>query len=594
MQATTNTQNAPATSGPRHMRPVGPRYKWTALSNTTLGVLMGSINSSIILISLPAIFNGLKVNPLSPSESGSLLWMLMGYLVVTATLLVTIGRLSDMWGRVRLYNAGFMIFTLASLLLFLTALTASGDTAVTLMIAIRLLQGVGGGCLVANSAAILTDAFPTDQRGLALGINTVAAIAGSLIGLLLGGVLAAAWWPAVFLVSVPFGLIGTVWAYVSLREQSTGRRTKQIDILGNLCLALGLVFLLVGITYGLEPYGTSTTGWTNPLVIGGLVGGVLLLIAFVFVESRVSEPLFHLYLFKIRAFAAGCAAQFFSALAYGGLQFMLVIWLQGVWLPLHGYAFEDTPLWSAIYLLPLLLGFMVFGVGGGWLSDRAGARRLTTIGMLVLAGGFVLLTTFPANFSYPLFAVTLFVIGGGFGAFSAPNTAAVMNSLPREYRGVGSGMRATFQNAGTPLSLGVFFTIMIVGLSQGLPPAIQSGLTSGGVPEKVAAGVAHIPPTAALFAAFLGYNPMQQMIPPAVLSSMTPAAQANLISTSFFPTVISAPFIDALRTVFLFSALLSLLAALFSFLRGKMFVYEKTEQPAALVSPLKSTTAAGD
>ncbi|MHB8626296.1 MAG: MFS transporter [Aggregatilineales bacterium] len=593
MQTTANAQNGQVRTGPRHRQPVGPRYKWTALSNTTLGVLMGSINSSIILISLPAIFNGLKVNPLSPAESGSLLWMLMGYLVVTATLLVTIGRLSDMWGRVRIYNAGFMIFSLASILLFLTAITVSGDTAVTLMIVIRLLQGVGGGCLVANSAAILTDAFPANQRGLALGINTVAAIAGSLIGLLLGGVLAAVWWPAVFLVSVPFGLIGTVWAYLSLREQSTTRSAKRIDVLGNLCLAGGLIILLVGITYGLEPYGTSTTGWTNPLVIGGIVGGVLLLIAFVFVESRVAEPLFHLYLFKIRAFAAGCGAQFFSALAYGGLQFMLVIWLQGVWLPLHGYAFEDTPLWSAIYLLPLLIGFMIFGVGGGWLSDRIGARRLTTVGMLVLAGGFLLLTTFPANFSYPTFALALFVIGGAFGAFSAPNTAAVMNSLPREYRGVGSGMRATFQSAGTPLSLGVFFTIMIVGLSNGLPPAIQSGLTSGGVPDQVAAGVAHIPPTAALFAAFLGYNPMQQMIPANVLNAMSPTAQANLISTSFFPTVISAPFMDALRIVFLFSAILSLLAALFSFLRGKAFLYEKSEQPAAPL-PVKGVTAMGD
>jgi MFS family permease len=571
MQAVANSS---ATNVPRRERPVGPKYKWTVLTNTTLGVLMGSINSNIVLISLPAIFSGLKVNPLSPSESGGLLWMLLGYLVVTATLLVTIGRLSDIWGRVRLYNAGFMIFSLASVLLFLTSIFATGDTGVALLVLFRLLQGVGGGCLIANSAALLTDAFPAKERGLALGINTVTAIAGSLIGLLVGGLLSAIWWPSVFLVSVPFGVAGTVWAYVSLREQAVSHGSKSIDFLGNICLGGGLVLVLVAITYGLQPYGSSNVGWGSPWVLGGLASGILLLIGFVIVESRVKAPLFDLHLFQIRAFAAGCGAQLCSSLAYGGMQFMLVIWLQGVWLPLHGYKFEDTPLWSAIYLIPLLLGFMIFGVAGGWLSDRVGARRLTTIGMLVLAAGFMLLTTFAADFAYPSLAVVLFMVGGAFGAFSAPNTASVMNSLPRQFRGVGSGMRATFQNAATPLSLGVFFTIMVVGLSNSLPTAIHDGLASGGVPEKVAVGVSHLPPTAALFAALLGYNPMQSLIPPEVLSQMPQAAQDHLLSTSFFPSVISSPFMDALRIVFLFSAVLSLLAALFSVLRGKSFVYD--------------------
>ena len=564
---------------PRHARPAGPNYKWTALSNTTLGVLLGSLNSSIVLISLPAIFKGLAINPLTPAESGNLLWMLMGYTVTTATLLVTIGRLSDMFGRVRIYNLGFLIFTLSSILLFLTPvfIPQLGDTAIFAMIVIRILQGIGGGCLIANSAAILTDAFSAHQRGMALGINMVAAIAGSLGGLLLGGVLSAISWQAVFLVSVPFGILGTVWGYFSLREQSAKRRTGGIDVLGNLCLGGGLVLVLVAITYGLMPYGSSNVGWGNPFVIGGLIAGILLLIGFVIVESRVKNPLFNLGLFRIRAFSAGCAALFFSAMAYGGLQFLLIIWLQGVWLPLHGYSFEDTPLWSAIYMLPLLIGFMIFGVSGGLLSNRISARTLTTIGMLGLALGFILLTFLPANFVYLPFAVILFVIGSSYGVFSSPNTAAIMNALPRENRGVGSGMRATFQNAGSPLSLGLFFTIMVLVLSASLPSAIQAGLTNGGVPVAAAAGAAHIPPTGALFAAFLGYNPMQTLLPPAVLSQLAPTARDTLLGNSFFPNLISAPFMDSLRAVFYFSAFLTLLAALASALRGKRFLFEESD-----------------
>lgn len=560
---------------PRHARPIGENYKWVALTNTTLGVLMGSINTSILLISLPAIFKGLNVNPLEPAETTYLLWILMGYMVVTATFLVTIGRLSDMWGRVRIYNAGFLIFTIASLLLFLIPTDGSGNTGALEIIILRLIQGIGGGCLIANSSAIITDAFPPRQRGLALGLNMVAALSGNLLGLLIGGVLATIGWHLVFLVSVPFGVVGTVWAYLSLREQAAKRAAKSIDLLGNLCLGGGLVIFLIAITYGIMPYGTSTTGWGNPLVIAGIVVGLVLLALFIWVENKVKEPLFHLNLFKIRSFATGCAAQFLSALAYGGLQFMLIIWLQGVWLPLHGYKYEDTPLWSAIYMIPLLVGFMIFGVLGGYLSDRLGVRALTTGGMIGLALGFVLLTFFPADFNYPLFAIVLFIIGASFGSFSAPNTAGIMNALPTEYRGVGSGMRATFQNAGSPLSLGVFFTIIVLGLSSTLPAAIQSGLVQGGVPATAAAGASHLPPTGALFAAFLGYNPMESLIPGPVLHQLAPATQSHLLGNSFFPTLISIPFMDALKLVFYFSAALCILAALCSYLRGQRYVYDE-------------------
>jgi MFS family permease len=568
-------QNKETNRLPRHARPAGKNYKWAALSNTTLGVLMGAMNSSIVLISLPSIFRGLEVNPLEPAETNYLLWILMGYMVITATLLVTIGRLSDLWGRVRLYNLGFLIFTVSSILLFLTPST--GNTGAIEIIVFRLLQGVGGGCLIANSAAILTDAFPTRQRGLALGLNMVAALAGSLIGLLVGGILATLWWRAVFLVSVPFGIIGTIWAYVSLREQSAKGTARKIDLLGNLCLGGGLIIFLVAMTYGIMPYGEATTGWGNPLVIAGLIIGLLLLALFVYVENRVDEPLFNLKLFGIRAFAMGCGAQFLSAVAYGGLQFMIIIWLQGVWLPLHGYAFEDTPLWSAIYLLPMLIGFMIAGVAGGWLSDRLGVRWLTTGGMLGLALGFILLTTFPADFSYIPFALVLFLIGASFGTFSAPNTAAIMNALPSQYRGVGSGMRSTFQNAGSPLSMGIFFSIMVIALSSSLPGAIENGLVQSSVPVQAAAQASHLPPTGAIFAAFLGYNPMESLLSPAVLNQLSPQAQANLLGTHFFPSIIGAPFMDSLRIVFWFSAVLSLLAAGLSYMRGKRYVYDEQE-----------------
>lgn len=557
-------------------------YKWIALSNTTLGVVMAALNSSIVLISLPAIFRGLDVNPLEPAESGYLLWMLLGYMVITATLLVTLGRLSDMLGRVKLYNLGFVIFTVGSILLFLTP--SSGNAGALEMIIFRLVQGVGGGFLLANSAAILTDAFPPNERGMALGLNMVAVLAGNLVGLIVGGLMSTLWWRAVFLVSVPIGIFGTIWAYKMLREQATTRASRKIDVLGNVCLGLGLTIFLVAMTYGIEPYGNSNVGWGNPLVIGGMVVGLLLLVAFVIVEKRVAEPLFNMELFKIRAFSMGCAAQLFSALAYGGFQFALIIWLQGIWLPLHGYAFEDTPVWSAIYILPLLVGFMVFGLAGGWLSDKFGPRGLSTGGMVVLGFGFIALSFFPANFDYLPFAIVLFVIGSAFGIFTSPNTAAIMNALPKQYRGVGSGMRSTFQNAGSPLSMGLFFSILVVALSSSLPPAIQSNLVGNGVPLAAAGAAANIPPTGALFASFLGYNPMETLLSPATLHNLPAAVSSNITGTHFFPSIIGTPFADALHIVFWVSAVLVFIAAVVSYLRGGRFVYDEIDQPQIVLT----------
>ncbi|MBV9713708.1 MAG: MFS transporter, partial [Ktedonobacteraceae bacterium] len=450
----------------RRKRPVGPAYKWIALSNTTLGVLMASIDISIVLISLPAIFNGIHVNPLAPGETGYFLWLLLGYMVVTATLLVTFGRISDMFGRVKLYNLGFLIFAIGSILLWLTP--GTGNTGAMELICFRLIQGVGSGFLFANSTAIITDAFPSNQRGLAMGINQIAAIVGSVIGLILGGILSYFSWRLVFLVSVPVGVVGTIWAYLMLQETATIRAHQKIDWAGNITFAVGLTIFLLGITYGIEPYGGSPMGWGNPLVIGMLVGGVALLAIFVWIELHVEDPMFRLGLFKIRAFAAGNASSFLASMARGALQFMLIIWLQGIWLPLHGYDYAVAPLWAGIYLLPLLVGFVLMGPISGWLSDRFGARVFSTTGMAIQALGFILMTILPANFSYIWFALILFMMGFGQGMFSAPNTSSVMNSLPPDQRGAGSGMRSTFQNAASLASMGIFFSIVTAGLAAAL------------------------------------------------------------------------------------------------------------------------------
>ncbi len=543
---------------------VGPRYKWIALSNTTLGVLMATVNSNIVLISLPAIFKGIGINPLGAGESNYLLWMLLGYMVITATLVVFFGRISDIFGRVRLYNLGFAIFTLGSILLFLTP--GSGNTAATEMIAFRLIQGIGGAFLFANSTAILTDAFPPHQRGMAMGINQMAAILGSIIGLILGGLLAAVNWRLVFLVSVPFGIFGTAWAYLMLRETTKNRSKQKIDWLGGISFFLGLTILLIGLTYGIEPYGDSPMGWGNPLVIATILIGLALLGLFIWAEFHVKDPMFHLDLFKIRAFTMGNISSLLASMARGGLQFMLIIWLQGIWLPLHGYSFEDTPLWAGIYMLPMMLGFIVMGPVSGWLSDRFGSRLFAAVGMAVQALGFVLLTFLSANFDYVWFAILLVLMGLGQGMFAAPNTTEVMNSVPAGQRGVSSGMRATFQNASSVISLTLFFSVVTAGLAGALPSALLQGLTQAGVASSVAEKISHLPPIAALFAAFLGYNPLATIIPAAVLQHLPAASQAHLLGKEYFPQIISSPFMTGLHATFYMAAILCVIAGITSLL----------------------------
>jgi MFS family permease len=563
------------------------RYKWVALSNTTLSMTMATIDASIVIIALPAIFRGIGLDPLDPHNVSYLLWMIIGYLLVTAVLVVTLGRLGDMFGRVRIYNLGFVVFTLASIALSLDPYT--GGAGALWLIGFRMVQAVGGSMLMANSAAILTDAFPARQRGTALGINQIAGISGQFVGLLLGGLLAAVDWRLVFWINVPIGVFGTVWSYRSLREIATTRRAK-IDWPGNVTFALGAGTLLVAITYGIQPYGGHPTGWTNPWVLAGLVGGAALLITFGIIETKTAQPMFQMSLFKIRAFATGNAASLLGSIARGGLQFMLVIWLAGIWLPQHGYAFSVTPLWAGIYMLPLTAGFLLAGPVSGYLSDRYGPRLFATSGLLVAAAAFCGLMLLPVDFPYWAFALIIFCNGIGSGLFASPNTSAIMSSVPAEHRGVASGMRSTFQNSGMSLSIGVFFSLMIAGLAATLPRTLSAGLRAQGVPAHVATQVSHLPPVSTVFAALLGFNPVQHLLGHSgVLARLPRQKAAVLTGNQFFPRLISGPFHHGLIIVFTAAALMSLIGAVVSLLRGAQFYYGESPESLARASSVPAT-----
>ncbi|MEA2616099.1 MAG: hypothetical protein QOE72_1882 [Chloroflexota bacterium] len=548
-------------------RDEGGRYKWVVLSNTTLGVLIATVDSSIVIISLPAIFRGIGLDPLAPGNIGYLLWMILGYMLVSAVLVVALGRLGDMFGRVRMYNMGFAIFACASVALSLDPLQGGGGA--LWLIGFRVVQAVGGSMLTANSTAILTDAFPARQRGMALGINQITGLAGMFLGLLAGGLLATIHWRAVFWVSVPIGVIGTIWSYRSLRETGS-RNPGRIDWIGNVTFTTGAGAVLAAITYGIQPYGGHSTGWTSPWVLGGLGAGVLLLVVFCVAETRIAEPMFQLGLFRIRAFAAGNLAVLLTAIARGGLQFMLIIWLQGIWLPLHGFDFERTPLWAGILMLPLTVGFLIAGPLSGYLSDRFGARLFSSTGLALVAAAFVGLLLLPVDFAYPEFAALLLLSGVGQGMFSAPNTSAIMGSVPPEQRGAASGMRATFQNSGTALSIGLSFSLMISGLAASLPHALTAGLQGQGVPAETAGQVAALPPVSTLFATFLGDNPIGHLLGPSGVLPTLPAHDVRtLTGTRFFPELVSGPFHHGLVVVFTAATVMALVAALASVLRGR-------------------------
>jgi MFS family permease len=566
------------------------RYKWVALFNTTLGVLLVSINESILIIALPDIFRGIDLNPLIPANSFYLLWILLGFMLVTAVLVVTLGRLGDIYGRVKMYNLGFAVFTVFSILLSVNWL--HGAAAGAFIVGMRIGQGVGGSFLFANSSAILTDAFPETQRGFALGINNIVGVAGMFIGLVVGGVLAPIDWRLVFIVSAPVGVLGTAWAYLKLRDNGV-RSPSRIDWWGNILFAVGLTLILIGITYGIEPYGTSAMGWGSPKVLTELSAGVALLVAFVVVETKVASPMFRLDLFRIRAFLFGNLASLLAGIGRGGLMFMFVMWLQGIWLPLHGYTFSVTPLWAGIYMLPMTGGFLLAGPVSGLLSDRYGARPFATAGMTAAALTFIGFDFLPINFSYSEFALLMLANGMAMGLFASPNRAAVMNSLPADQRGAGSGMSGVFQNAAMVLSMGIFFTLMISGISSVLPQSLYRGLVNQHVPAATAAAVSHLPPITSLFASLLGYDPIKQILGTAVLSKLPAHSVAVLSGRSFFPTLLAKPFADGLTIAFTFGAIACALAAVASLMRGRRYVH--SDGPVlTTMGPLPGPVAAGN
>jgi MFS family permease len=551
---------------------------------------MATIDASIVIVAMPAIFRGIHLNPLTPGNVSFLLWMIMGYLLVQSVLVVTLGRLGDIFGRVKIYNLGFVVFTLASIALSFDPF--QGPDGALWLILWRVVQAFGGAMLMANSAAILTDAFPAGQRGMALGINQIAGISGQFVGLLLGGLLAAWDWRAIFWINVPFGVFGTIWAYKSLKEIASTRKAS-IDWIGNITFAAGAGILLTSITYGIRPYGTSATGWGNPMVYGGLLLGVALLVVFCFVETKVKDPMFRLSLFKIRAFAAGNIASLLGAIARGGLQFMLVIWLAGIWLPLHGYDFEVTPLWAGIYMLPLTAGFLIAGPISGTLSDRYGARPFATAGLLVAGLCFTGLMMLPIDFPYWLFALLIFGNGIGSGLFASPNTSAIMSSVPAHDRGAASGMRSTFQNSGMSLSIGIFFSLLVAGLANTLPRALTLGLTAQGVPLAQASTIAHLPPVSTVFAAMLGYNPVHNLLAPTGLLHTLPAYNAAVLTgKQFFPILIAGPFHHALSIVFTAAALMAFAGAAVSwFFRGKPEPAADQEPAAPVLDTIETAPA---
>lgn len=551
----------------------GRSYKWIVLSNTTLGALMASIDSSIVLISLPAIFTGLGINPLVPGNISLLLWMLLGYIIASAVLIVSVGRFADTFGRVKLYNIGFIIFAITSTLIWISTYLIHGTLGALSIIILRMLQALGGAFLAANSAAMLTDAFPHNERGMALGINGIAYAGGSAIGLLIGGLLAAIDWHLIFLISVPVGILGAIWSYFALHEIAIINKKRKLDIPGNVVFAVSLAMILISLTYGLIPYGSSSTGWSNPLVVGGIAGGILLFILFIYIELKTKDPMFQLQLFANKGYTYGMVSLFLSGAARWGLEFVLIIWLQGIWLPLHGVDFTKTPFVAALYLLPLTIAFLIFGPISGKLSDKYGPTILATGGMLINVACFLILSTFPVNFNAIYFIIVTSVIGLGQGMFLSPNIASIMNSIPPEHRGAGSGMRTTFMYVAMMFSIMVFFTLIITGLTGTLSSSIYKGLVAQGVNSTEAVNASHIPPTAALFATFLGYNPLKTLLPQRLLQNLSKSQESTITGTSFFPDLIGSSFTTGLKIVLYVAAAMSLFAAIISALRGKRDVY---------------------
>ena len=424
------------------------QYKYTVLTNTTIGAFMSQLDGNIVLIALPTITRSLNASAFEA------LWVLMGYILMTAVLLLAFGRLADMYGKVRLYNLGFAIFTVGS---GLCSLSVNGG----MLVFFRLVQGVGAALIWANNAAILTDAFPPNERGRAIGVNLVAGISGSVIGLILGGILTVALgWQSIFWINLPIGAFATYWAYKKLRELGTVHH-ERIDLPGNILFAGGLTAFLVGLTLG------ALSGYTL-IDAASMVAGLLMVGGFVYVELHSRTPLMDLTLFKIRAFTAGILSNFLASIARSGVSLVLTIYFQGV---LIYDAFK-----AGLALIPFAVAFVSLGPLSGYLSDKYGPRWFTTVGLSISTAGLIGLALIPANVSYTVLALLMILVGAGGGMFVAPNVSSIMSSAPVTRRGVASGMSATLVTTGALLSLSISFAVLATSIPINVLQAVFAGL----------------------------------------------------------------------------------------------------------------------
>ena len=425
------------------------KYKYVVLTNTTIGSFMSQLDSNIVLISLPTI-----IRELPGTTTFDALWVIMGYILVTATLLLTFGRLADIYGRVKLYNLGFAVFTIGS------GLCSIAPNGISLVL-FRLLQGVGGALIFSNNAAILTDAFPANERGRAIGFNLVIGVSGSVIGLVAGGILTASLgWRSIFWINLPVGIFATAWAYARLKEL-VSLQPERLDPIGNTLFAAGLSIFLLGMTLG------ALIGYT-PIEMAVMVAGLVMLVGFVYSEVRVSSPMMDLKLFEIRAFSAGMFSNFLASISRGAALLLLVFYFQG--------ALLMDALTAGILLIPFSIAFVSVGPLSGYLSDRYGARSFSTGGLLISAVAFAWFAILPANVSYTTLVLPMILAGIGGGMFVAPNISSIMNATPVARRGIAAGMSATMITTGFLLSLGLAFVIMASTMPLSTLQAIFAGL----------------------------------------------------------------------------------------------------------------------
>jgi EmrB/QacA subfamily drug resistance transporter len=433
-------------------------YKWWVLSCTSLGMLLATINSGTLIIALPDLERSLSTTLLE------LVWVILVYMIVSTVLVLTAGRLSDLFGRKTAYVLGFLVFSIASL-------GAGFAVSGTELILWRVLQGIGGAFLFANAAALVTDAFPKKELGLAMGTNTMVAAVGLVIGPVLGGALVAISWPWVFWFNIPFGLAGCVWAALVLEERSGRSEERGLDLLGVATYIVGLT----GLVFALSKGGLS--GWNHPLVIGGLIAAAVFLPLFVVIERHGRAPMLDLALFRDRLFAAASAAAFLNGLSRFALMFLFVFYFQGP----QG----QSPIMAGLELAPLAIGMLVASPFAGVIADRRGSRGLAAAGMLLSAIGLAGMTMLQADTPYIWSAVWLSLVGVGSGMFNSPNTAAMMGAVPVHRRGIAAGARVMLQNTGAVVSIAFVMAIVTAAVPSDVLFKIFSGLTSGLSPRQL-------------------------------------------------------------------------------------------------------------